>query len=200
MGVALAIFRLWLISATIEKPQETTPDGGASVYRQIAAGGDSFLGSAQVAEVYKLFNMDKKQRKDFKQNLGFIKKRVKRGVAQLLVNHTHFPAELLGSDKLPYLTCCRVDDIDIPWDSIYEREMARADFTHLFTNMDPGTYEHVQSPTTGQDEGFNIKSNSGRQRSPSPMDLDQSLCGFSDTRRDEMYHYIAELAKVVIKS
>ena len=124
--MAISLFRQWFGQNIVDKKTSTAADGGASIYRQIARGGQAYLTRAQVADFYLSFPMTRKGRTVFESHLTAYKEEIQAFVQPLMVNNTQL--EQAADDPLDYLLCLEVKDNDYPWvpetESVEEDELS----------------------------------------------------------------------------
>ncbi|KAL2868527.1 uncharacterized protein BJX67DRAFT_44392 [Aspergillus lucknowensis] len=116
MWMALAFYQQWLCQSFVENRNYPAPDGGTAFYRAVAAGGDAYLN--KIDQGIALFHstesgsQNKNRLKELERDLNKLKKGIKDFVSDLLVNHAKYDPSILG--ELPYLTCCKVDEEEMP--------------------------------------------------------------------------------------
>ncbi|KAL4980491.1 hypothetical protein BDW66DRAFT_147428 [Aspergillus desertorum] len=115
--MALTFYQQWLCESFAEGRNHHAPDGGAAFYRAIAAGGDSYLSKldqdiSQFSASARANAGSNKGLKELEKDLNELKKGMKGLVSDLLVNHAKYDPAILG--ELPYLTCCRVNEEEMP--------------------------------------------------------------------------------------
>ncbi|KAL4872455.1 hypothetical protein BDV12DRAFT_162231 [Aspergillus spectabilis] len=122
--MALTFYQQWLCQSFVESRNYRAPDGGATFYRAIAAGGDAYLN--KLDQDISQFpapegsNDSNKGLKELERNLNELKKGIKGFVSDLLVNQAKYDPEILG--ELPYLTCCKVDEGQMPQAGVIEMD------------------------------------------------------------------------------
>ncbi|KAL4877485.1 hypothetical protein BJY04DRAFT_127555 [Aspergillus karnatakaensis] len=114
--MALTFYQQWLCQSFLESRNYRAPDGGAAFYRAIAAGGDAYLSKIdqEIARfpTVNTSGTSTKGLKELEKNLNELKKGTKGLVSELLVNQAKYDPDILG--ELPYLTCCKFDDVQMP--------------------------------------------------------------------------------------
>ncbi|KAB8233127.1 uncharacterized protein BDW43DRAFT_94725 [Aspergillus alliaceus] len=112
MWMAMTFYSQWFCVAICENRTYFARDGGAAFYRSIYAGGDAYLG-VEEQETYNVIHMNARRARILENRLGILKADMSRFVAVLLVNESRYDADLMG--ELPYLTCCKIEDDELPW-------------------------------------------------------------------------------------
>lgn len=110
MWMAIAFFRQWFSHSIVERRNYVATDGGAGFYRRIGAM-ESYLTARDQAYFNLTFPMSTKGRDVFEAKVRELKTEVRQFVVELLVNNSKYTFV-----ELPYLTCCQVDEEDMPWD------------------------------------------------------------------------------------
>lgn len=112
--MALNLFRMWLGQQIAGDGGHAGPDGGAELYRCIAAGGEAYIGHDVVEAFARYFPMSARSRCLFMGELGVIKEAVAGKVAGLVESRC-----LLDVGKWPvrHLTCVEVADEELPWEA-----------------------------------------------------------------------------------
>ncbi|KAE8377211.1 hypothetical protein BDV26DRAFT_218383 [Aspergillus bertholletiae] len=109
---AMTYYSQWFCTAVAEDRTYHARDGGAAFYRAIYAGGDAYLDTEEQANT-NARRMSAYRAHMFDRTLSILKGEISKLVSVLLINESHYDPELLG--ELPYLTCCKVDDEELPW-------------------------------------------------------------------------------------
>ncbi|KAL4736339.1 hypothetical protein BDV11DRAFT_207709 [Aspergillus similis] len=112
--MALTFYQQWLCESFAEGRNHHAPDGGAAFYRAIAAGGDFYLNKLdQDISQFSAANAgSNKGLRELEKDLNELKKGMKGLVSDLLVSHAKYDSAILG--ELPYLTCCKVSEEEMP--------------------------------------------------------------------------------------
>ncbi|KAL5343506.1 hypothetical protein BJX70DRAFT_171627 [Aspergillus crustosus] len=114
--MALTFYQQWLCQSFVESRNYRAPDGEATYYRAIAAGGDAYLTKldedfAQISAPESRSGSSKGL-KELERNLNELKRGIKDFVSDLLVNTAKYDPDILG--ELPYLTCCMMNEEQMP--------------------------------------------------------------------------------------
>ncbi|KAE8364574.1 hypothetical protein BDV27DRAFT_157718 [Aspergillus caelatus] len=112
MWTAMTYYSQWFCMAVAENRTYYARDGGAAFYRAIYTGGDAYLDTEEQATT-NAFPMSAYRAKMLDRTLNILKGEMSKFVSVLLVNESHYDPDLMG--ELPYLTCCKVDDEELPW-------------------------------------------------------------------------------------
>ncbi|KAI9372566.1 hypothetical protein BJX61DRAFT_542586 [Aspergillus egyptiacus] len=114
--MALNFYQQWLCESFVEGRNYRAPDGGASFYRAIAAGGDAYFDKLyhEISEFPSVEGQPESMKglQEFENDLNELKKGIKEFVSDLLVNRAKYDPDSLG--ELPYLTCCKVEENEMP--------------------------------------------------------------------------------------
>ncbi|BAE63648.1 unnamed protein product [Aspergillus oryzae RIB40] len=108
----MTYYSQWFCMAVAEDRTYYARDGGAAFYRAIYTGGDAYLDTEEQANT-NAFHMSVYRAKMLDKALNILKSGMSKFVSVLLVNESHYDPDLMG--ELPYLTCCKVDDEELPW-------------------------------------------------------------------------------------
>lgn len=133
MTKATSLFREWFREQQSNGNNHVNADGGAKLYRTIAAGGQAYLAEDKFNYFYGYPVMPMEGLR-IEQRLNVLKDYAKRIVAPLLVNESHYNSRVLG--QLPYLTSAKVDERDVPW-----TEWAAEDDTYDWSEPEDTEYE-----------------------------------------------------------
>ncbi|KAK6831767.1 hypothetical protein RU639_002726 [Aspergillus parasiticus] len=112
LWTAMTYYSQWFCMAVAEDRTYCARDGGAAFYRAIHAGGDAYLDTEEQANT-NAFRMSVYRAKMLDKTLNILKSGMSKFVSVLLVNESHYDPDLMA--ELPYLTCCKVDDEELPW-------------------------------------------------------------------------------------
>ncbi|OGM41443.1 hypothetical protein ABOM_010090 [Aspergillus bombycis] len=112
MWTAMTYYSQWFCMAVAENRTYYARDGGAAFYRAIYAGGDAYLDTEEQANT-NAFRMSAYKAMILDKALNILKGEMSKFVSVLLINESHYDPDLMGD--LPYLTCCKVDDEELPW-------------------------------------------------------------------------------------
>lgn len=112
LWTAMTYYSQWFCMAVAEDRTYYARDGGAAFYRAIYTGGDAYLDTEEQANT-NAFHMSVYRAKMLDKALNILKSGMSKFVSVLLVNESHYDPDLMG--ELPYLTCCKVDDEELPW-------------------------------------------------------------------------------------
>ncbi|KAL4954098.1 hypothetical protein BDW69DRAFT_183861 [Aspergillus filifer] len=124
--MALTFYQQWLCESFATNRNHHAPDGGAAFYRAIAAGGDAYLSKLDRDIAQFQASLDAKPEsnkglKELEKDLNELKKGMKGFVTDLLVNEAKYDPDILGD--LPYLTCCKVREEEMPRTEIIQNGM-----------------------------------------------------------------------------
>jgi hypothetical protein len=111
--IASALFLQWSTQSVLAKVNYEASDGGATFYRQIAAGGSAYLDRAALDHFHQFFPMTGSGAGVLESTVENFKDELKDFVAPLMVNTTKYDAAVSG--ELPYLTCAVIEKGDLPW-------------------------------------------------------------------------------------
>lgn len=109
MWMAICFFRQWFSNSVVLCRDHVADDGGAAFYRMIGAAG-VYLTPQEMNYFNLKFPMSIKGCAVFEAKVRELKEEIRSYVDDLLVNNSRYT-----SNELPHLTCCRVDDEDLPW-------------------------------------------------------------------------------------
>jgi len=90
-------------------------DGGVHFYRTIGTGGEAYLGKDTLEPFFNCFTMSGKGKVCFLEALNVMKEEMKPIVSDLLYDRSQ-AKRYEGEDKLPWLTCARIFDDELPWE------------------------------------------------------------------------------------
>jgi len=107
--MAISFFRQWFSHSIVLCRNYVAADGGAAFYRRIG-GVDTYLTSQEMPYFNLRFPMSTKGRAVFEAKVRELKEEIRPFVDDLLVNNSRYTF-----DELPHLTCCWVDEEDLPW-------------------------------------------------------------------------------------
>jgi hypothetical protein len=111
---ARALVQQYISSAYFSNLHHRGHDGGVQFYRTIGTGGEAYLGKDTLQPFYNCFTMSGKGKVCFVDAINVIKEEIKPIVSDLL--HDRSQAKRYeGEDKLPWLTCARILDHELPW-------------------------------------------------------------------------------------
>ncbi|KAI9788749.1 MAG: hypothetical protein M1816_006606 [Peltula sp. TS41687] len=113
LWMSLNLVRHWFGQALSEGRGRTAKDGGAGLYRQIGAGGYSYLDRDTMERFHRHFPMTQRAIVRLEEVLSEVKQEIKAFVKDLLVNNTRLD---IKKEDTPYLTCCEVKKEDLPWE------------------------------------------------------------------------------------
>ncbi|RAK90029.1 hypothetical protein BO79DRAFT_263719 [Aspergillus costaricaensis CBS 115574] len=113
MWMAKAFYQQWLGNSIAEKKTYRSLDGGAAFYRAINAGGNAYLPITDPQTNLILLPIRQDEVTLVENRLNVLKNAVKHLVDNLLRNRSRFNPLVWGD--LHYLTCCEVNQHDIPW-------------------------------------------------------------------------------------
>lgn len=116
MWMAICLFRQWFSHSIVQRRNYVADDGGAAFYRKIGAA-DVYLTSQEMNYFNLKFPMSTKGRAVFEAKVRGLKEEIRSFVDEFLVNNSRYTF-----DELPHLTCCRVDEEDLPWNSEEEED------------------------------------------------------------------------------
>ncbi|KAL4941589.1 hypothetical protein BDV06DRAFT_178251 [Aspergillus oleicola] len=124
--MALTFYQQWLCESFATNRNRHAADGGAAFYRAIAAGGDAYLNKLDHDISQFHVSLDAKPEgnkglKELEKDLNELKKGMKGFVADLLVNEAKYDPDTWGT--LPYLTCCKVKEVEMPQSEITQSGM-----------------------------------------------------------------------------
>jgi hypothetical protein len=112
MWMTVALFRQWFAQNICEKRNLTAADGGAYMYRQIAAGGTAYLDHTKLSTFHQYFPMSAKAKNVLENHLNTLKAELQTFPGELLTNRSQLDD---SRDPLPYLTCAIIEKKDLPW-------------------------------------------------------------------------------------
>lgn len=110
--MAIAIFRHWFTQAICEGRGRQAKDGGASLYRTLAAAGVDYLDRDDIDQFRSVFPMTDEGAACLDAALFNVKEGVKSMVAEFIEDRTLITPK---RKQMPYLTCCEVTREDLPW-------------------------------------------------------------------------------------
>ena len=155
MWMSIALFRHWFSQSMSEARGRAAKDGGATLYRQIAAGGYTYLDRRALSGFHQYFPMSPKGASCLESHLSAYKEELKPFIQPLLVNRSQLDTT---REPLPYLTCCEVLKSDLPWlkaagserrafESAHEHSVFGGDSDQDQNNTDAGPtiYDKIQS-------------------------------------------------------
>ncbi len=112
MWMVLSLFRQWFSQSICEQRNYLCRDGGATLYRQIGEGGYTYLDRKTLEGFHSYFPMSHKGMCVLENHLSVYKQELKPFVSGLLTHRSQLD---ITKDTLPYLTCCVVENSDLPW-------------------------------------------------------------------------------------
>ncbi len=112
MWMTVALFRQWFAQNICENRNLTAADGGAYMYRQIAAGGSAYLNHTKLATFHQYFPMSPKAKNVLENHMNSLKAELQTFPGELLKNRSQIDD---SQDPLPYLTCAIIEKQDLPW-------------------------------------------------------------------------------------
>ncbi|KAI9777043.1 MAG: hypothetical protein M1839_009094 [Geoglossum umbratile] len=112
MWMALCYFRQWLAQSLAEGQGWSAPDGGARLYRKLAAGQGAYLDGGDMQNFHRYFPMSHKAQSCLEERVARIKQEATGIVAELMSDQSQLDQRPAPVD---YLTCCSVDRTEYPW-------------------------------------------------------------------------------------
>jgi hypothetical protein len=112
MWMAVSFYNQWFCEAISDDRISSALDGGAAFYRAIRDGGEAYLDTEEQTNT-SAFPLSPKKAATLDHRLGLVKNEVSKYVADLLVNESRYDPGEMG--ELRYLTCCKVEDDELPW-------------------------------------------------------------------------------------
>jgi hypothetical protein len=114
LWMALCYFRQWLSQSLAEGQGWPAADGGASLYRKIAAAHTAYLDPTAMQNFHRYFPMSHKAQCCLEDRMARIKQEARPLVAALMRDESQLDQRLT---PLEYLTCCKVRRADYPWNT-----------------------------------------------------------------------------------
>ncbi len=112
MWMCISFFRQWFSQSISDDRTRRAPDGGLEFYRQLAEGGQAYLGHVDFQEFHRYFPMSIKACHVLETNMGVLKEDIKYFVTDLMAERTHLKR---ADHDIKWLTCARIDKEDPPW-------------------------------------------------------------------------------------
>ncbi|KAE8349121.1 hypothetical protein BDV28DRAFT_152187 [Aspergillus coremiiformis] len=112
MWMAMTFYSQWFCMAVYEDRTYFARDGGAAFYRTIYKGGDAYLDTKEQQKL-NAFPLNVHEARILKERLDILKDDMSKFVSVLLINESRYDPGVMG--ELPYLTCCKIDDDELPW-------------------------------------------------------------------------------------
>ncbi|KAE8146459.1 hypothetical protein BDV25DRAFT_143664 [Aspergillus avenaceus] len=150
---AITSYMHWIKVQMAKNRCRFSPDGGAWFYRAINAGNITYSDTEEKA-ASSAIQRDPDKIYMLNSYLVMVQESVKGFVADLLVNESRYDPAVMG--QLPYLTCCKVEDDELPWmvwpDGDWYIDSEEED---LRSNCDSDDDDSIQYSGDDDDDAFN---------------------------------------------
>ena len=130
--MALDLFRQWLSQIGCSGANFRAKDGGCLLYKALSVGGNAYLKEFDLENFYRHFPMSDKAHGVIENHIILIKEDMKRFVAPLLLNNTHYTSP----EPLPYLLSADISDEDCPWVESGDSAEENVTMEDLFPDLD----------------------------------------------------------------
>lgn len=183
MWMAICFFRQWFSHSIVQRRNYVADDGGAALYRKIGAA-DVYLTSQEMNYFNLKFPMSTRGRAVFEAKVRELKEEIRSFVDELLVNNSRYTF-----DELPHLTCCRVDEEDLPWNNEEEEDDLASESDgqgEAFVKVDEGKMCFATQEAVNYSSGSTTQSAHSHTPDFNNMDIYPGTLGYP-TPSDNLY-------------